>query len=214
MSWRLLHRPQREEAILEAQVMRPSPLCSHHRKPVLSLGGSVGPQGGFKVVSGWGGELINPSTAYIPPLWMELGSILTWGSGRETWGRRRRGGACRKAEEGRAVGSGGGRETAQLEVGLRRESSRAGLPGPDPPPGHPGGPPRVLPSQSAGLLSLPLSYLCTRPSVSMSVYILGLSLFLGLYLGFGLHCCLSVPTIVSTCVDLCLTLPLPWLGAQ
>lgn len=52
MSWGLLHRSQREEAILEAQVMRSSPLFSHPRKPVLSPGGSVGLQGGFKVVSG------------------------------------------------------------------------------------------------------------------------------------------------------------------
>lgn len=95
MYWGLSHRFQKEEAILE--------LSSHaHPLPSPTMGscptswGSVGLQDGFKVVSGWRGNVLYPSTAYIPPLWAELGSILTWGSGREAWGGRGRGGACWK----------------------------------------------------------------------------------------------------------------------
>lgn len=92
------------------------------------------PKDGFKVVSECRGSVLYLSIAYIPLFGVELGSILTWGSGRETWGRRRRAGAVSsqsifqslqeraEAEEGcqAAVGE---VEAAQLEVRLRSESS-------------------------------------------------------------------------------------------
>lgn len=197
--WRLVHKPQKEDAptlaILETQFTHSSLPCAPPHKPPVSWGlrGSKGwSQGGLWAER----KVFIPIHRLHPPAPDLAGLRPDWGSGRGIWDRRRRGGAVSSqslllSRQERAEAE--GREVRQLAVGLGTESLQPSLP--------------------AGPLSLTLSH---RPRLSLYVSLqsLPLPLFLvSISVSFFIAVSWSLP-FVSTCTDLCLLLRLLWLGAQ